>query len=110
MRFEEEGAMKNINGINNYEIKKKIVLAGGSRIFNNWKAHSNITQEGFLRELKWLCEDPMDSIGRLTRQLGCDEKRGLVRLRRNNGEITVFYEEDGWIWNGPVSISAFDRI
>lgn len=35
-----------------FEIKKKIVLAGDSRIFNNWKEHSSITVENFIDALR----------------------------------------------------------
>lgn len=33
--------------MNNFEIKKKIVLAGDSRIFKDWEAHSTITMDDF---------------------------------------------------------------
>ena len=32
---------------NNFETKKKIILAGNSKIFNNWAEHSKITKEQF---------------------------------------------------------------
>lgn len=63
----------------NFEIKKKIVLAGNSRIFNNWKEHSSITVENFIDALEWLCEDQFDEYGRTTREIGLEPNR-VVRL------------------------------
>ena len=37
-----------------FETKKKTVLAGESRIFNNWREHSTITREDFLEALEWV--------------------------------------------------------
>ena len=53
-----------------FETKKKIVLAGESRIFNNWKEHSTITREEFLEALEWVCSDPLKEDGRMTREIG----------------------------------------
>ena len=63
----------------NFEIKKKIVLAGNSKIFNNWKEHSSITVENFIDALEWLCEDQFDEYGRTTREIGLEPNR-VVRL------------------------------
>lgn len=38
--------------MNNFEIKKKIVLAGDSRIFKDWEAHSTITMDDFISALQ----------------------------------------------------------
>lgn len=62
-----------------FEIKKKIVLAGNSRIFNNWKEHFSITVENFIDALEWLCEDQFDEYGRTTREIGLEPNR-VVRL------------------------------
>lgn len=98
------------NGRSNYEIKKMIVEKGESAIFKNWHEHEGITMEDFLEGLKWLCEDPRDERGRLTRELGC-HKGKVVKLRRVNNLITVFYEVDsGLRYGGYVSISARDRV
>lgn len=48
-----------------FETKKKIVLAGNSRIFNDWAAHSTITMDEFISALQWLCEDALDKTARL---------------------------------------------
>lgn len=63
----------------NFEIKKKIVLAGNSRTFNNWKEHSTITVENFIDALEWLCEDQFDEYGRTTRAIGLESNK-IVRL------------------------------
>lgn len=42
----------------NFERKKKTVLEGKSKIFENWKERSNITKEEFLDALLWVCSDP----------------------------------------------------
>ena len=52
-----------------FETKKKIVLAGNSRIFNDWAAHSTITMDEFISALQWLCEDALDENGKLTREI-----------------------------------------
>ena len=109
--------------------KKKIVLAGNSRIFNDWAAHSSITKNEFISALQWVCEDALDENGKLTREIalapGC-----IVRLRRVNDSLgmTGFYEYPsdnggtgalGALWNGEkfpdgfvrkISFSAKDRI
>lgn len=46
----------------NFDIKKKLVLNGQSRIFNNWSEHSTITTEEFLENLEWVCNDPMQKV------------------------------------------------
>ena len=58
-----------------FETKKKIVLAGESRIFNNWKEHSTITREEFLEALEWVCSDPLKEDGRMTREIGLTPTR-----------------------------------
>lgn len=115
--------------MNNFEIKKKIVLAGGSRIFKDWSAHSSITVEDFLDALQWVCADPLDANGKLTREIALSPDR-IVKLRRSNGHfgMTAFYEypcdnggdgDFGSLWSGEkfpdgfirkISVSAKDRI
>lgn len=115
--------------MNNFEIKKQIVLAGNSRIFNDWSAHSSITMDEFISALQWVCEDALDENGKLTREIALAPDR-IVKLRRvNNGlGMTAFYEyprdnggdgELGALWNGEkfpdgfvrkISLSAKDRI
>lgn len=115
--------------MNNFEVKKKIVLAGNSRIFNDWAAHSTITMADFLSALQWVCEDALDESGKLTREIALAPDR-IVKLRRSNDRfgITAFYEyphdngsdgDLGSLWSGErfpdgfirkISVSAKDRI
>lgn len=115
--------------MNNFEIKKKIVLSGGSRIFNNWAAHSTITLDEFISALEWVCADPMDDNGKMTREIALAPDR-IVKLRRINDRfgMTAFYEFPsdnggngtlGALWGGAmfhdgfvhkISLSAKDRV
>ena len=115
--------------MNNFEIKKKIVLAGNSRIFNDWAAHSSITMDEFISALQWVCEDALDESGKLTREIALAPDR-IVKLRRVNDRsgMTAFYEYPcdnggagslGALWNGEkfpdgfihkVTLSAKDRV
>lgn len=115
--------------MNNFEIKKEIVLAGNSRIFNDWTAHSTITMDDFISALQWVCEDALDESGKLTREIALAPDR-IVKLRRINDSfgMTAFYEYPsdngsagslGALWNGEkfpdgfvrkISLSAKDRI
>ena len=52
---------------NYFEVKKNLVLTGNSRIFNNWAEHSSITADDFIVALEWVCDDPLDANGMLTR-------------------------------------------
>lgn len=118
-----------------YEIKEKIVRAGGSKIFKNWHDFAGITMEEFLDGLRWLCDDPMPN-GKLYRQLGCiapedagltDEQKkmwgtssshlpgtaGIHRLSRcyySDGSLAGFYYKDGTKWTGYVSLNAKDGV
>ena len=115
--------------MNNFEIKKKIVLAGNSRIFNDWAAHSTITMDDFISALQWVCEDALDENGKLTREIALAPDH-IVKLRRVNDSLgmTGFYKYPsdnggagslGALWNGEkfpdgfvrkISLSAKDRI
>lgn len=116
---------------NYFEVKKNIVLAGNSRIFNNWAEHSSITADDFIAALEWVCGDPLDENGMLTREIALAPDR-IVKLRRINDHhtgITSFYKFEGdnggengklgTIWGGEVfddgfmrkiSLSAKDRV
>jgi hypothetical protein len=90
--------------MNNFEVKRKLVIEGKSKIFNDWKELSpNLTVEEFLLNLAWVCEDPCengDGTGRLTREMGLT-KEGIVHINRINGEITTMYRADnGRLWSG----------
>lgn len=114
---------------NFFEVKKKLVLAGNSRIFKDWAAHSTITMNEFITALEWVCEDALDENGNLTREIALAPDR-IVKLRRSNDRfgMTAFYEYPrdnggdgnlGSLWNGEkfpdgfirkISVSAKDRI
>ena len=116
---------------NYFEVKKNIVLAGNSRIFNNWAEHSSITVDDFIAALEWVCDDPLDANGMLTREIALAPD-GIVKLRRINDHhtgITSFYKFEGdnggengklgTIWAGEIfddgfmrkiSLSAKDRV
>lgn len=64
---------------NAFLAKAKLVLKGESKVFKEWSEHSTITKENFLTELCWLCEDPLDSLGRCTRAIGLAPD-GIIRL------------------------------
>ncbi len=75
--------MKNYNA---FTAKEKIVLKGDSEVFKNWQKLASwqgykLTAEEFLENLKWVCEDPFDEVGRLTREIGLT-KSGIVKLKR----------------------------
>ena len=116
---------------NYFEVKKNIVLTGNSRIFNNWAEHSSITADDFIVALEWVCDDPLDANGMLTREIALAPD-GIVKLRRINDHhtgITSFYKFEGdnggengklgTIWGGEIfddgfmrkiSLSAKDRV
>lgn len=89
--------------MNNFEAKAKIVASGNSRIFKAWnEALPNLTEEMFLKELEWLCGDPLDNFGKLTREIGLTSY-GIVRLKRNYNQgsgLTTIRYEDGRLWDG----------
>ena len=87
---------------NNYAAKAKIVKAGNSKVLNSWKEHSIITKADFLAALEWVCNDPMDDKGRMTREIGltptCIVK--LSRVYNAFGMCTFFH--NGNVWDGAV--------
>jgi hypothetical protein len=118
----EEREVKNM-----FDIRK--IKPEESRIFRSWSKHAGITWEDFCEGVEWVRQDPCDGstggmIGQLTRELGCDRKRGLVRLDRrydatkNRTGFLGFYEQEFMpghpglhlLWCHGVSISARDRI
>lgn len=94
--------MEIANDMNNFETKKKIVLAGNSKVFRNWSAHSNITKEDFINALEWLCADPLDTKGRMTREIGLTPN-GIVKLTRWYGynNLCSFYHNEE-VWSGAI--------
>lgn len=86
--------------MNNYEAKEKIVNAGESKILKNWMEHSTITAQDFLTALEWVCNDPLDDKGRMTREIGLTPT-GIVKLDRvyNASGVCGFYH-NGKLWDG----------
>lgn len=81
-----------------FEIAKKIVEAGNSKVFNDWQSHIGCTQEEFLRELEWVYDDPFTAEGRVTRAMGIDKDGKICRLRyaySAGGSFVGVYHMDG---------------
>lgn len=104
-----------------FEIAKSNIENGTSKIFENWNEYAGISAADFLTALEWLYQDPALELNergfrksRLTRQVACSKKRGLIKLRRahdTNGDFIGFYELDtNRRWMGHISISAEDKI
>lgn len=57
---------------NNIDIKIKLVELGTSEVFAKWQELGLITKEEFIEALKWVCEDPLDEKGKLTREIALE--------------------------------------
>lgn len=95
----------------NLDTKLKILYAGGSKVFENWNRYTGITMDAFADGLRWLCADPLDEKGRLTREMGLRADGTVEHLKRVHldlyypggskaGTTLAFYDEDGKLWNG----------
>lgn len=102
-----------------YEIAKKIVEAGDSKIFKNWHEHTGVSKEDFLAGIEWLCEEPKRYpadhryAGLLRRELGICKNGQLVHLRRVYPKgLCAFYEDKpfGELWSNGISLSADDWV
>lgn len=60
------------NTINNIDIKIKLVELNKSKVFAKWQELGLITKEEFIKALKWVCEDPLDEKGKLTREIALE--------------------------------------
>lgn len=88
----------------NYELKRRIVQEGKSKVFIAWKKLvPSLTEEEFIENLRWLCHDQRengDGTGRLTREIGLTSQ-GIVHLTRQNDWLTSFYRDDtNELWTG----------
>lgn len=101
------------------EIGVTKVNEGISEIFNNWSEYAGITKEDFIKALEWLEADPMvtvKGVERLSREVGCSQKGGLVygkRTYRENGEFNAIYPVDEKLTRldfPKVSINKHDRV
>ena len=81
-------------------MEKAFIFNPNSKIFQNWKEHSTITETEFVEALSWLHDDPRDEKGRMTREIGLTPT-GILRLNRayTDQGLCYFYH-DGKIWNG----------
>ena len=61
----------------NLRHKTAQVKAGESKVFNNWKEWGLVTEEEFIDALTWLCDDPLNEDGRLTRELAMLETEDM---------------------------------
>lgn len=85
----------------NFEIKKKIVLAGNSEIFNAWSKLAPITADEFIAALEWLCEDILNERGQCTRDIALSPT-GIKKLYRHHYEDGSFA---GWTDAADTSIA-----
>lgn len=85
----------------NFEIKKKIVLAGNSAVFNAWSKLAPITTDEFIAALEWLCEDTLNERGQCTRDIAL-APTGIKRLYRHHYEDGSFA---GWVDSADTSIA-----
>ena len=90
--------------LHNFEIKKRLVEEGESKVFIAWKKLvPSLTEKEFIANLQWLCSDKRengDGTGRLTREIGLTSQ-GIVHLTRQNGWLTSFYRDDtNELWTG----------
>lgn len=67
--------------MNGFETKKRLILEDKSEVFKNWAEHSNITKDDFISSLEWVCDDPLDEMGRMTREVGLTPE-GIIKLNR----------------------------
>ena len=94
--------------MSNFEIKKRLVTEGKSKVFENWHALvPSLTVDAFLEALEWVCEDKADDNGHLTREIGLTPN-GIVKIRRiYDMGMTFFYvvsDDDNLLhlWAGAV--------
>ena len=81
-------------------MEKSFIFNPNSKIFQNWKEHSTITETEFVEALSWLHGDPRDDQGRMTREIGLAPE-GILRLTRaytNDGRC--YFYNNGELWNG----------
>lgn len=90
----------------NINVKKKLVLEGNSKIFKAWQqVLPNLTEEMFVTELEWLCDDG----NLITKELGLT-RHGIVRLKRTKEKgLTVFRYPNGKLWSGDIFYRPCDN-
>ena len=81
-------------------MEKTFTFNPNSKIFQNWKEHSAITEEEFVEALGWLRDDSYDNQGRMTREIGLTPT-GILRLTRAyTDQGLCYFCHDGELWNG----------
>lgn len=102
-----------------FEIAKKIIESGDSRVFKDWQAHIGCTMDEFLQELEWVYDDEFTADGRVTRAMGVDKSGKICRLKYVYGPggsfVGIYHTEGqcmlyGTAEYGRVCITARDRI
>lgn len=80
----------------NLDIKLKIVEADGSEVFKNWEKYGLITKEEFIEAITWLCEDPLNESGQLTRSIGLDVTQDMENkvIEEQNPRFNFGYDEN----------------
>lgn len=86
----------------NFNVKKKLVEEGHSKIFKEWSKYSTITKEDFIKALEWVCNDPLTEDGKVTREIGLTPTN-IVKLTRvyNDLGLSSLYKDGEW-WNGEI--------
>ena len=81
-------------------MEKTFTFNPNSKIFQNWKEHSTITEEEFVSALKWLHDDPRDERGRMTREIGLTPTGILSLTRTYTNDGRCYSYDNGELWNG----------
>ena len=80
-------------------MEKTFTFNPNSKIFQNWKEHSTITETEFVEAIGWLHDDPRDEQGRMTRETGLTPT-GILRLTRAYTNDGCYFYHNGELWNG----------
>lgn len=78
------------------DTKLKIIEAGGSEVFKNWQKYGLITKEEFIEAITWLCEDPLNEFGELSRRIGLDVTQDMENkvIEEQNPRFNFGYDEN----------------
>lgn len=78
------------------DIKLKIIEKDGSEVFKNWQKYGLITKEEFIEAITWLCEDPLNEDGQLTRTIGLDVTQDMENkvIEEQNPRFNFGYDEN----------------
>ena len=78
------------------DTKLKIIEADGSEVFKNWEKYGLITKEEFIEAITWLCEDPLNEFGELSRRIGLDVTQDMENkvIEEQNPRFNFGYDEN----------------